>query len=391
MPDRLDVAVVGAGPYGLSVAAHLRGLRCRVFGSPMETWRTRMPQDMRLRSAWEETSLSAPRDRGTIDAWAAATREPRREPIDLPTFLRYAGWFAETFVDEADPADVAQVEEADGGFRITTTAGAEAFARRLVLAVGVVPFANAPPPFDAHLNGRVSLAVERRELDDLRGRRLAIVGGGQSALDAAALAVEAGVETELLVRSRLHWFADREPHYERGALARRLYRLAYPAVGYGPPPLNRLVLHPDLFARLPVSWRLRLTRRLLRAGASPAVHGRIRGEVRVLENTVVRGVCETGGGVRLELADGQTREADHVIVAAGYRFALERLDFLAPSLRGQIATQHAWPAIDDQFASTSRPDVFFVGFAAEGRFGPVSRYVLGTRFTATRAAERLRA
>jgi lysine/ornithine N-monooxygenase len=349
-----------------------------------------MPQDMQLRSAWEETSLSAPGERGTIDAWAAATGEPRREPIALSTFLRYADWFGETFVDEADPADVAQVEEADDGFRVTTTDGSEAQARRLVLAVGVVPFANAPPPFDSHLNGRVSLAVERQELDDLRGRRLAIVGGGQSALDAAALAVEAGVDTELLVRSRLHWFADREPHYERGALGQRLYRLAYPAVGYGPPPLNRLVLHPDLFARLPVGWRLRLTRRLLRAGASPAVHGRIRGRVRVLENTVVRGVRETGSGLLLQLADGQTREADHVIVAAGYRFALDRLALLAPALRAQIATERSWPALDRHFASTTRPDVAFVGFAAEGRFGPVSRYVLGTRFTATRAAERLR-
>ena len=389
MPEQLDVAIVGAGPYGLSVAAHLRGRRARVFGTQMETWRTRMPRDMQLRSAWEETSLSAPGGSGTIDAWAADTCEPRREPIALPTFLRYADWFTKSFVEELDPADVAGVEQTTDGFVVTTATGSETLARRLVLAVGVVPFANAPPPFDAQLDGRVSLAVERQDLDNLRGRRLTIVGGGQSALDAAALAVEAGIETELLVRSRLHWFADREPHYDRGPLADRLYRLAYPAVGYGPPPLNRLVLHPDLFARLPSAWRLRLTRRLLRAGASPSVHGRIRGNVRILENTVVRRVRETGSVLQLELQDGRTRETDHVIVAAGYRFALERLTFLAPSLRSRIATERGWPALDRQFASTTEPGVFFVGYPAEGRFGPVSRYVLGTEFTATRVAERL--
>jgi len=64
--DRLDVAVVGAGPFGLSVAAHLTHRRVRAFGRPMETWRTRMPPDMRLRSDWSETNLSAPQDRGTI-------------------------------------------------------------------------------------------------------------------------------------------------------------------------------------------------------------------------------------------------------------------------------------------------------------------------------------
>lgn len=390
MPERLDVAIVGAGPYGLSLAAHLRGLRARVFGAQMETWRARMPQEMTLRSAWEETSLSAPAGSGTIDAWAAATGEPRREPIAIATFLRYADWFTDSFVPELEPSDVAGVEERKDGYVVTTVGGSEALARRLVLAVGVVPFANAPPPFDAQLDGRVSLAVERRDLDSLRGRRLTIVGGGQSALDAAALAVEAGVETELLVRSRLHWFADREPHYERGPLRQRLYRLAYPAVGYGPPPLNRLVLHPDLFARLPVGWRLRLTRRLLRAGGSPSVHGQLKGHLRVLENATVRRLRETRSGLQLELEDGQTRETDHVIVAAGYRFAVDRLAFLSPSLRARIATERGWPALDRHFASTTVPGISFVGFAAEGRFGPVSRYVLGTRFTATRAAERLR-
>ena len=72
MADRLDVAVIGAGPFGLSVAAHLNDRPVRVFGAPMQTWRTRMPPDMRLRSDWEETSLSAPGDRGSIDVWSRA-------------------------------------------------------------------------------------------------------------------------------------------------------------------------------------------------------------------------------------------------------------------------------------------------------------------------------
>ena len=115
MADRLDVAVVGAGPFGLSVAAHLAHRRVRAFGEPMQTWRTRMPPDMRLRSDWEETSLSAPGDRGSIDVWARAAGEPREEPIPLPTFLRYADWFRQTFVPELDPSDVAHVDRASGG------------------------------------------------------------------------------------------------------------------------------------------------------------------------------------------------------------------------------------------------------------------------------------
>ena len=96
MPEQLDVAIVGAGPYGLSVAAHLPEGRVRVFGEPMHTWRTRMPPDMLLRSDWEETSLSAPNDAGTIDVWAREVGEPRQNPIPLQTFLRYADWFRGT-------------------------------------------------------------------------------------------------------------------------------------------------------------------------------------------------------------------------------------------------------------------------------------------------------
>ena len=114
MPEQLDVAIVGAGPYGLSVAAHLPERRVRVFGEPMETWRTRMPPDMLLRSDWDETSLSAPNDAGTIDVWAREAGEPRQNPIPLQTFLRYADWFRGRFVRENDPSNVVELDRAGG-------------------------------------------------------------------------------------------------------------------------------------------------------------------------------------------------------------------------------------------------------------------------------------
>ena len=121
---------------------------------------------MRLRSDWEETSLSAPGDRGSISLWSKAAAEPRTEPIPLQMFLRYADWFRETFVPDSDPSDVAHIERADGRFRITTEAGDEADAARVVVAVGVTPFPYAPPPFDAlmaddHVRSRSSARTTR--------------------------------------------------------------------------------------------------------------------------------------------------------------------------------------------------------------------------------------
>jgi lysine/ornithine N-monooxygenase len=388
VPDRVDVAVIGAGPFGLSVAAHLPHRAVRVFGEPMQTWRTRMPPDMLLRSDWEETSLSAPRDRGSISIWAQAAGERREEPIPLQKFLRYADWFRSTFVRESDPADVVAVDRAGALLRVTTRAGDEVDARRLVVAVGVTPFPYAPPPFDAALGEDLGFAIERQDYSAYRGGRVVVVGGGQGGLEAAALALRAGAEVELIVRSQLRWFTDREPYRPRGPLHRRLYRLAYPVVGYGPPPLNRLALHPDAFAALPAPLRRRAAARILRAGGSPWVRSVVEGKIALTEGVAVEDLRRADGGFDLRLSDGSTRRADAVVVSAGFRFDLDRLGFLSPAVKAAIAVGDGWPVLDRGFRSTD-PDVLFVGFAAEHRFGPIARFVSGSRFTAHRARETL--
>ena len=54
--------VIGAGPYGLSAAAHLRarGVRVRTFGSVIAGWREQMPTGMFLKSTPWASNLSAP-------------------------------------------------------------------------------------------------------------------------------------------------------------------------------------------------------------------------------------------------------------------------------------------------------------------------------------------
>ncbi|HEV2591705.1 MAG TPA: NAD(P)-binding domain-containing protein, partial [Gaiellaceae bacterium] len=230
------IAVVGAGPFGLSVAAHVPG--SRVYGEPMRTWRTQMPADMLMRSAWQETSLSASAG-GTIDDFAAATGTPRQEPLPLQVFLRYAEWFRKRYVQDEVSDDVARIEPAGDLLRVTTATGQSADASAVVIAVGVAPFAYAPPPFDAVLGDRVELATARRDAAALAGKRVAVIGGGQNALESAGIAAREGADVELLVRSQVRWFAAREPETPRGPVRRALYKLAYPALGYGPPPLNR--------------------------------------------------------------------------------------------------------------------------------------------------------
>ena len=385
MAEELDVAIVGAGPYGLAIAAHLAHRRVAAFGSPLLTWRTRMPADMELRAAWHEMTLTTPSGAGTLDDWMRSTGARRVEPMPVADFIRYADWYRERFVPEVVESDVASLEEWRDRLLVRTAAGEERVARHAVAALGITPFPYVPAIFRDANPERVTVAVDRTAWAATKGRRIAIVGGGQTAVEAAAIAASTDADVELLVRGSLVWFADREPYHPRGRVADALYRLAYPAVGYGPPPINRLVLHPDLFAALPAPLRRRLTARMLKPGGSPWLRARVEGKVRVTQHVSVVGLDESNRGVVLRLDDGSQREVDEVVLGTGYRFDLDRLAFLDPRIRQKIEVSAGWPSLDRAFRSTD-PRILFVGYAAEGHFGAIGRFVLGVPFTARRVA-----
>ena len=112
----------------------------------------------------------------------------------------------------------------------------------------------------------------------------------------------------------------------------------------------------------------------------------IEGKVRVTEGVAVERVERRGERIQLALSDGSAREADAVVVSAGFRFGLDRLGFLSPTVKAAVGLRDGWPVLDRYFRSTD-PDLLFVGFAAERRFGPIARFVSGSRFTAYRVRE----
>jgi lysine/ornithine N-monooxygenase len=272
-----------------------------------------------------------------------------------------------------------------GRFRLVTTNGERVDVPQVVVAVGALPFSYAPDPFAPYLGERVTFAAELSGTPVGPGDTVAVIGAGQAAVEAAMDAARRGAAVEFIARTPMHWFAEREPWQPRGALARRLYELAYPALGYGPPLLNRLVLHPDFFALLPRAVRDRLARRVLRAGTSEAAREELEAVARMTDGVRVEGVESRGHELALRLSDGTSRTVSLVVLATGYRFQLERLRWLASDIRRDIRFAGQWPRLDRGFQSNVE-GLRFVGYAAEGRYGPLSRFVLGTRFTADRVA-----
>jgi lysine/ornithine N-monooxygenase len=384
--ERVDVAIVGAGPYGLAAAAHSVGLRSVVFGTPMSTWR-RMQPDMQLRAIWEHMTLTGPAGRGTISEWMADTGTTRKDPMTPPDFISYLDWFRERYVPCHINADVESVTENGDGFHVTSIAG-EWAARSLVIAVGITPF-SVRPSFAALDDTRIAPATDRDRFGDLAGVNVVVVGAGQSAVEASAYALRAGAEVTLLVRRGLHWFVQRKPH-DGQRLRWWLYRLAYPEQGIGPPALNRLVAHPDLYATLPGTVRDRLTARIMRSGASPWLQQRIRGKIDIREGVEVRAVEPRPEQLLLRLSDGSALGADRLFLGTGYRFSVDRLGFLDSAIRSKIAVRNDWPVLDRAFR-TSDKRISLVGYPAEGTFGPFCRFVRGASFSAIRATEPLRA
>ena len=381
----VDVAIVGAGPYGLAAAAHCVGLRSIVFGPAMSTWR-RMQPDMQLRAIWDHMTLHAPAGRGTLAEWMAETGTPKKEPMTPPDFLSYVDWFREHYVPCHDGAEVVSVTKVGDAFRVATTTGVWS-ARALVVAVGITPFP-VRPSFVTVEDDRISPATDRDRFDDLSSAAVIVVGGGQAAVEAAAYAARAGAKVTLLSRSDLHWFVNRRPK-EHQRIRRWLYRLAYPEQGVGPPVINRLVSHPDLYASLPGQIRDRLTARILRSGASPWLERMVKDKVDIREGVAVSTVEARPDQLVLHLSDGSVIGADRLLLGTGYRFALDRLAFLDPAIRSRIAIRDSWPVLDRAFRSSERR-LAFVGYPAEGTFGPFCRFVRGASFSAVRVTAGLR-
>ncbi|HMH46143.1 MAG TPA: NAD(P)-binding domain-containing protein, partial [Solirubrobacteraceae bacterium] len=146
----LPVAIVGAGPYGLAVGAHLRaaGVAVRQFGRTMSYWREQMPRDMLLRSSLKASSISDPNRALRIEHYAAESRRPVGRPIELSRFVEYGEWFQRTTAPDLDERHVARVERDGEGFTLTLEDGEQVSAGRVVVAAGLFPFARRPAIFD---------------------------------------------------------------------------------------------------------------------------------------------------------------------------------------------------------------------------------------------------
>jgi thioredoxin reductase len=384
-----QVAIIGAGPYGLAAAAHLRaaGIETRVFGEAMEFWDKQMPAGMCLRSVWSACQISDPRRQLTLDGYESAHRVSLSRPVTLEDFVSYGRWFQSHTVPDLDPRRVISLEPAANGFRLSLGDGDFVRAQRVVVATGISTFQWRPPQFDGLPPELASHSADNRELSQYAGRRVAVIGGGQAALESAALLHECGAEVEVIARqSAIRWLDQRATWLKSPANPLRPF--LYPPTDVGPPILNQIVAAPDLFRRLPRGFQDKITYRSTRPAGAGWLVPRL-ADVPIRTSLSVVAAKRVGDRVELTLDDETQRSVDHVLISTGFRVDVARYGFLSSALVKRLQIEDGYPILTAGLESASVPGLHFLGAPAVRSYGPLCRFVSGTDFAARALTRRV--
>ena len=389
----VDVVIVGAGPYGLSIAAYLqqKKVNFRIFGTPMQTWREQMPVGMMLKSDGFASNLYDPKSTFTLRHYCAENSLPYADigiPVPLATFVAYGLEFQKRLVPQLEQTNIRSVRRIDGGFQLETMLGETLQARKVVIAVGITHFGYLPP-FLADLSPQqVTHSLQHSDLSGFRGKRVTVIGAGASAVDIAALLNEVGAEVSLVARRKA--IAFQTPAKEPRPL---LERITKPRSGLGPGWRSRLCTDaPLVFRLMPRKFRFLVVKKHLGPAPGWFVRDKVVDRFPLHLGATLKAAEVENGHVRINFAnaDGVDQQvlADHVIGATGFKVAISKLGFLDESLRQQIVTIEDTPVLSSNFES-SVPGLYLVGIASANSFGPLTRFAFGAGFTAKRISSHL--
>jgi cation diffusion facilitator CzcD-associated flavoprotein CzcO len=387
----VDTVIVGAGPYGLSIAAHLSksSVSFRIFGSAMQSWRSHMPKGMLLKSEGFASSLADPDSSFTLRRYCEEMNLPYDDigtPVPLEVFSAYGLEFQKRLVPTLEQTDITSVSRTPEGFELETADGQIVHAHTVIVATGITNFSYLPP-FLSHLPGsHVSHSSQHHDLSSFRGKAVVVLGAGASAVDIAAILHEEGSQVQLVARRQQIAF-----HTKTKEPRPLLQRLRVPRSGLGIGWRSRLCTDaPLLFHVMPQEFRFRTVRNLLGPAPGWFVRDKVVGRFPLHLGCKIQSASIEDGKVHLKIVekDGSNSEliADHVISATGYQVSISRMGFLDEGLRRLVHQVEDTPVLSSQF-ETSVPGLYMVGLASAHSFGPLTRFAYGAKFTAKRISK----
>ncbi len=345
----------------------------------MAFWREQMPKGMLLRSAWYACNISDPRGDFALNRYQAVQPNEVPAPVPLNDFIEYADWFQRNLLPGIDRRDVERIEASDQHFRVHLENGDIITSERVVIAAGISGFAYRPLLYQglaaAH---RASHTSDHSDLSRFSGQSVAVIGGGQSALESAALLREAGAEVEIIMRASRVRFLSSEGRVRKKLTP--LQRLSRSQTDVGPPWLTHLMSRPELLRCLPRRLQARLAYRSIRPAGAGWLRPRLK-EVPITCGHSVLSATPCQGRAALTLDDSSKRIVDHVLLATGYKVNVAAYPFLTPELIRSLRLFEGYPELTSGFES-SVPGLHFLGAPAAWSFGPLARFVSGTGYSA---------
>ena len=374
MAKPLPLLIVGAGPYGLTMAAYARHKKIEymIVGKMMDFWKSHMPNGMVLRSAcdWHYD----PFDVDTIECYLETKnlKPVDVEPLRLDFYLGYVDWFVKQKGIEVLPAWVQglnYVHDTSSFFEVPLQDGKTLTARTVVLALGFRYFKNVPEPYSALFPpGRFAHTCDLVDVASLKGKRVLIIGGRQSAFEWAALLNEAGAEAVKLS------YRHPTPAFQKSDWS------------WVNPIVDAIVENPGWFRRLNEEEKAQVNQRLWAEGRlklEPWLGARItKDAIKLFPESIVTACKELRDGELEVDLNGSTIVVDQIILATGYKVNVEKIPLLTQgNILRRLETQNGFPVLDEHLQS-NLPGLFFTSMGATQDFGPFFAFTAGLRTSA---------
>lgn len=355
----LYLAIIGAGPYGLSLAAHAKdvGLNYKVFGYPMDFWKSKMPPNMFIRTLLEYTGLSDPNNKFTLNHYQREKREIFSYPLPRSVFVKYGLWFTEQLAISIEKTLITQVSLDKGLFKLESQDGIEFIARKVIVAVGLTNAQYIPPKLSEFPEHLVSHTSKYTAFDQFEGKDVLVLGGGQSAWEAAALLHQSNANVQLVYRRPHRLSPDKNTNAKQQALASRFYTYSK-------------------------EKQQDIRKNFVKPTVSDFLVPFVEGKVKQKSNTsVIDAVRTKDGRLKVVFNDHSSLVIDHLIAATGYKFSPERLPFLKRVKEHILLNPSGSPKVNEHFESTL-PNLYFSGPSTSYNHGPTFNFIADVKRTA---------
>lgn len=376
MKNKTNLLIIGAGPFGLSIAAYAQhlGIDYQILGESMGFWKNNMPGGMLLRSTydWHLDPLNV----HTIEKYLEEIgRKPKEvEPLSLEFYLSYCQWFQEKKNIRPLPVFVQRLSrsEENGGshFVAHLENGESITAQNVALAVGFRYFKHIPENLPALIpKGRYGHTCDIVRLDAFKDKRCLVIGGRQSAFEWTALLQEAGARQVHVVHRH------DTPSFKEADWS------------WVPPLVDNMVAEPRWFRELSAEEKDNVNYRLWAEGrlkVEPWLTNRVKtGKAMLWANAELTACRELpDGSLEATLSNGEQFSFDHAILATGYKVDIKRLPFLNNSpLIGQVDTQNGYPVLNE-YMQSSIPGLYMTSMMAVQDFGPFFGFTVSVRTAA---------